>query len=209
MKLYLLSTTLLLLSLTGCATIFSGTKEKVTIDSQPQGAEVRIDGEYAGKTPITFLIERKTIGQRFFTLTHEGYQSKRMRLDKGFNPVTLINCTSWPSWLTDGLTGAMFTYSPNSYFIPLSEDPAGKSPDSNLEANSVVDPAMQYMLFNFDAIKTDIVQGGGHNFSAFATLLNVSNENQSDFLNGMRASMEEERVRLYPSHFWNSATSQI
>jgi hypothetical protein len=43
---------LLTLLLSSCATIFNGTQQLVPFSSQPQGAEVWIDGEFKGTTPV-------------------------------------------------------------------------------------------------------------------------------------------------------------
>ncbi|MBC7485691.1 MAG: PEGA domain-containing protein [Cytophagaceae bacterium] len=36
----------------GCATIFNGTKQQITIDSKPQGATVKVRGKVIGNTPL-------------------------------------------------------------------------------------------------------------------------------------------------------------
>ncbi len=39
------------LSLSGCATLFKGTSEKVNMESSPVRADVYVNGQFMGKTP--------------------------------------------------------------------------------------------------------------------------------------------------------------
>lgn len=43
----------------GCATI-GGTKQYIAFDSQPRGLDLSVNGEVAGKTPVTFAVERSS-----------------------------------------------------------------------------------------------------------------------------------------------------
>jgi hypothetical protein len=49
---------LLALSLSSCATMFNGTQQLIPFNSQPQGAEVWIDGEFRGTTPVEVKLRR-------------------------------------------------------------------------------------------------------------------------------------------------------
>jgi hypothetical protein len=44
---------------TGCATLFKGTSEEVRLESKPGGAEVWIDGQKIGTTPVSLKLESK------------------------------------------------------------------------------------------------------------------------------------------------------
>lgn len=43
-----------------CATIVHGSSQEISINSEPQGASVYIDGKERGKTPLSMLLSRKT-----------------------------------------------------------------------------------------------------------------------------------------------------
>jgi hypothetical protein len=49
---------LLVLSLSSCSNMFNGTQQLIPFNSQPQGAEVWIDGEYRGTTPFEVNLRR-------------------------------------------------------------------------------------------------------------------------------------------------------
>lgn len=59
MKFKALFGVLLVLHLCGCATIFKGTSEEVQFNSDPQRAEVYVDGVKMGQTPLTLKLESK------------------------------------------------------------------------------------------------------------------------------------------------------
>lgn len=48
-----------LLLLSGCATIFKGTNEEVRFGSEPQKAEVWVNGAKMGETPLSLKLESK------------------------------------------------------------------------------------------------------------------------------------------------------
>ena len=43
----------------GCATVFTGTKENVTFESEPEEAEIMINGASHGKTPLSINLQKK------------------------------------------------------------------------------------------------------------------------------------------------------
>lgn len=59
---------------TGCATLEKGTHESVDFDSDPSGADVYVNGDRMGSTPVTLKLESKTIQRVEFKKS--GYRSK-------------------------------------------------------------------------------------------------------------------------------------
>ena len=53
----LLPIPLLVLSSGGCATMFTPSFQEVPVASTPEGAEVWIDGEFVGVTPVTVTVK--------------------------------------------------------------------------------------------------------------------------------------------------------
>lgn len=57
-----------------CATIFKGNSNKVDFNSNPQGAQIYINGKYMGETPIRLKLESKRTYNIEFK--KEGYKNK-------------------------------------------------------------------------------------------------------------------------------------
>lgn len=101
-----------------CATIFTGTTQKVTIDSEPSKATVRINGLEKGTTPTTVKL-KKSNDPPAIVLEKEGYEDATFFPDHTFNGVAVLNLLDWLGWLIDFATGALWKYSPSYYKIKL------------------------------------------------------------------------------------------
>ncbi|CAA6807000.1 MAG: Unknown protein [uncultured Campylobacterales bacterium] len=96
------------------ATIFTGTTQVITIDSDPQGADVYIDGESKGKTPLSVTLDKNK--HKNLKISKSGYNSRVLGLDTSFNFITLL---SGYFTTTDLINGAAWEYKPGSYYVEL------------------------------------------------------------------------------------------
>jgi hypothetical protein len=112
----------------GCATIVSGTRQDVNINSNPQPAEVHIyEGNGGpggpevggGRTPMGVSLAR----DKTYTVvvSAAGYQEVRVRIDKGFNLWVLGNlcCGGILGGVIDLVTGAWYKLEPDSIAVTL------------------------------------------------------------------------------------------
>jgi hypothetical protein len=111
--------------LSACATIFTGTRDDITIMTDPPGALVLIDGIEWGRTPVTFSYKREAMRQTGKTviLKKEGYADRVFQLQKDFNLVSICNGFTPVFWVVDFVTGALFIYDPTTYSFTL--EPVG------------------------------------------------------------------------------------
>lgn len=107
--------------MTSCATIFTGTKETIRFDSNPQGAKVYLDGLEVCKTPCTTQVKRSLSG-KLAEIKLDGYETRVITLDRKFNPVSIINLGSLIGWGIDTATGALMKYDKKGYDIELEKD---------------------------------------------------------------------------------------
>jgi len=108
-----------------CATMFTGTKETITFNSDPSNADVYINGVYRDKTPCSVEIPKK--GNNIATIKLEGSQEETFHLGKKINPVTFVNLLG-PiiiGFIVDIATGATHTYEPKFYNTSLSSKQDG------------------------------------------------------------------------------------
>jgi len=119
-KLFILSIVSTFL-MTSCATIFTGTKDTIRFDSNPQGAEVYLDGLEVCKTPCTTLVKR-SLSDKLAEIKLDGYETRVITLDRKFNPVSIINLGSLLGWGIDAATGSLMKYNKKGYDIELEKD---------------------------------------------------------------------------------------
>jgi hypothetical protein len=110
------------LSVTSCASILTGTKDKITFNSTPEGAKVFHKGIEKCTTPCTAEIPR-SLSKQMVTFEKEGYNNKEVKLTKTFNPVTLVNILLGGAIGVgiDAATGSLTKYSPKAYQIELEQ----------------------------------------------------------------------------------------
>jgi len=108
------------LSATSCATILTGTKDKITFNTTPEGAKVMHKGVEKCITPCTAEIPR-SLSKQMVTFEKEGFNSKEMKLTKSFNPVSLVNILLGGviGVGIDAATGSLTKYSPKAYKVEL------------------------------------------------------------------------------------------
>ena len=115
----------LFLLMTSCASIFNGSKAKITVDNaEPLSSPVvmTVDGEQY--TDI-YLPAKVRIKRGFkpstITATAQGYSDGKVNVDKKFNSTTLLNIL-WggiPGLAIDAATGAMMKPSKNHYTMNM------------------------------------------------------------------------------------------
>lgn len=121
---YLIFVVLSLL-LTSCATIINGPDQKVSIYSDPAGADIEINGVEAGKTPATFRIKRAK--DHVITLSKEGYHNNTTALTRSLSGVSVLYLLPGGllSMAVDSAEGSAFCF-PDEVSVELKElfDPA-------------------------------------------------------------------------------------
>ncbi|QIL39926.1 PEGA domain-containing protein [Pedobacter sp. HDW13] len=102
------------LLLSGCATVFTGTKQTVQINSSPPAADIEVDGVKVGVTPMAVPLKKGFTGQTL-TLKLDGYESKTFQPQIAFNAVSVVNLLFIPGFIIDAATGSMMKYDPKVY----------------------------------------------------------------------------------------------
>lgn len=108
----------ILLVLSSCASIIKGTDQAVSFTSEPEGAQVYIDGQVMGRTPLTVTLKKNKYSNVMYKL--KGYNSQSKPITKKYDGTAIINIF-WDSSTTDAITGAIYEYEPNRYHAILSK----------------------------------------------------------------------------------------
>ena len=121
MKKSIIAISIVSLLMTSCATIFTGTKDKITFNSTPAGATIYKDGVEQCKTPCTLKVKR-SLSDTDIEYKLDGYETRLITLDKEFNIVSVINLGNLLGWGIDALSGAVMKYDKKVYDITLSKN---------------------------------------------------------------------------------------
>lgn len=93
----------ILLLLSSCASILTGSKRSVLFESNPNGAKVFVNGFEKGETPVQLKV--KAEDRVDFRL--DNYKERLVIMDSDFNLVAIINGFSLIGWGIDALTGSL------------------------------------------------------------------------------------------------------
>jgi hypothetical protein len=121
MKKSIIVVSIVSLFMTSCATIFTGTKDRITFNSTPAGATIYKNGVEQCKTPCTLNVKR-SLNDTDIEYKLDGYETKLITLDKEFNVVSVINLGNLLGWGIDALSGAIMKYDQKVYDITLSKN---------------------------------------------------------------------------------------
>lgn len=101
---------LLMVSLCSCATVISGTKQRIPIVTVPAGAEVWVGDELRDTTPCVVKIKRTWEEPEHLRITKTGYREENIALQKKMNEIVILNFINVFGWALDGATAACIRY---------------------------------------------------------------------------------------------------
>lgn len=106
----------------GCATILQGTTQQITITSDPDGADVKIDGTYRGTTPMAVDLERKR--SHVVQILKEGYRTETVQIQREMGGAVAGNIIlgGFIGWGVDAASGAQYVLWPEHVSVVLDEE---------------------------------------------------------------------------------------
>jgi hypothetical protein len=181
---------LVLLKLSGCATIVSGKTQEVVFDSSPSGARIEVNGATRGMTPSKVVLTKK--------------ENNPIVIKKeGFKPVTVVPSKGTSGWFwgnivfgglfgstTDGVTGGMYKFAPDSYFVTLEPEngPARMSDNLFLLPGDEAE-VKQFVLASYSSLSENIATGQGQYLDTLYQLVKVQPADRAQALNKLRGIM--------------------
>ncbi len=82
--------TLSYLALTGCAAMFTGTSDNITIKTESKDTSIFVNNQLVGKGDAHFTVARKDLGNTTISVNQEGCRPAYMQVNGSFNVVTLL-----------------------------------------------------------------------------------------------------------------------
>lgn len=107
----------LLLSLTGCSTIFGDNNRVVHIDSVPKGAKVTVNSiELDSKTPTETVVHNMW-SPTVIQVKKPGCATKTVNINPEFQMIGILNVLFLPAFIVDAATGNMMKIPENQHNI--------------------------------------------------------------------------------------------
>jgi len=147
-KIYLITTAL---TLAGCGTVFSGTSQDISFDSNVKEVSIYIDGAFACKTPCVYPAERAS-GSISIVGKKEGYEDLGMALKTQINPTAVGNITFIYSWTTDLVDGAAWKYRQDGVYLNMEKKKMTRAEKEEFHRSSQI---KRFVLFNYPDLKNE------------------------------------------------------
>lgn len=139
--------------LSGCSSIISGTTQNITIESNAKRVAIYDSGNKLCETPCTLTLRRERSSKTLIA-QKEGYEDGRIMLGTSLNLFFIGNLISTYGFTTDALTGSMWEYSPNQYYVNLMKD------DKVQKKEELVKKEIRaFALKNYNALQSEAKTG--------------------------------------------------
>jgi PEGA domain len=163
----------------GCASIISGTTQLISVNSNVDGAQVVMNGQTLGKTPLTTQVKRGEQGT--LTVEADGYTPFTFALNKKINNVFWVNifCGGLFGSSTDYSTGAMYEYEPSTFFAQLQPENSKKA---DLDLLYRREAMRRFVLMNHEAVVHELSQGDGAYLRTILGALEIDEHHRETFV---------------------------
>lgn len=141
----------------GCATIMQGTTQDVGVSSQPTKAEVTIDGQQRGTTPLVADLKRKDT--HTIRIDMDGYQPYEVTLTKSASGWVWGNIVfgGFIGLAVDAISGGLYKLSPAQVEAQLQDanarGAAVRSTKDGLYVFATLAPRRDWKMLNVPAVR--------------------------------------------------------
>jgi len=114
--------TMIIFILFGCATVFHNPSHPISVNSDPGGAKIYIDGHYIGEIPVVYKVDGRNTHEIEFR--KQGYKSKAYHLENfvGGGWVVLDVIFALVPVIVDAATGQWFYPSEDNVKVVLEKE---------------------------------------------------------------------------------------
>jgi hypothetical protein len=210
----------------GCATIVSGTTQEMSFQTNPENVvvslirsvpdtNIKVDWtKKAGHvSPTPMRDETRILGKTPFTLQLDREEGQRIELSKeGYKPITMKLATTtnrafWGNILlgglvgstTDGMSGAIYEYSPSQFFVTLNPEMSTTIDQGTGQPQR--DKALAFIVRRYTGLMANLSQGNGEDWSALKGLLHIGQGQEPDARKKIQAlAMVYPDIPVFASH---------
>ena len=175
----------ILLALSACGTIFNGSSQDISFDSNQQGVQIYINGMKACKTPCVYPLDRQT-GSFVINAKKPGFEEQQQIIKSQLSSIAILNLTFWPSWLTDVATGGMWQYNRNGIYIDMEKTSTNHAQLLQIKKDIAT---RRFSLLNYNELKIEAASNkSGEYIKSLAT---ISNKPENELLSIIRQTSGE------------------
>jgi hypothetical protein len=120
----------------GCASIVKGTTQSIPVSSSPTGADVKLDGNKVGQTPVA--VEAKRKNDHLITIEKEGYLPESIGITRNIGGAVYGNILAGGliGWGVDSISGAEYNLSPKTINVTLKVNTSSAPPVAASESSA-------------------------------------------------------------------------
>ncbi len=176
---------LLTVLLPACGTIFSGSTQSITFDSNVKdNIEIYANGALVcNKTPCTVDIDRSSASLTIMAKA-KGYEDAVMQDKTKINTASWGNLLSIYSWTTDFATSSMWKYTQDGIYINMRPQEKQSAQNKQFEKDSNI---RRFALYNYSEIKIG-------NKEYLLALEDLTGQNQSELQEIIKQSKTEAEL---------------
>ncbi|MDR3432293.1 MAG: hypothetical protein P4L95_10415 [Rouxiella aceris] len=105
----------IVMSLSGCSTLFGSAQDGISIRSQDPDAKILVNGNYVGKGNAYYALAKGKTAT--ITAEKSGCSSQSVETTKKVSGLTWLNLFFWPGFIVDAATGSIQQASPTNYSV--------------------------------------------------------------------------------------------
>jgi hypothetical protein len=98
----------ILVSLTGCATLYGQNDHSISIDTYPHAADIYMNGVFYGRTPTSIILPRVNYQPTTIIIKKSGYLNHTLQIPSQMQAVGYWNTLFPPFYFVDIGTGCLF-----------------------------------------------------------------------------------------------------
>lgn len=181
----------------GCATMMSGRTQEMSFQTSPDEVVVTLTRQVTetrhvtDSTPVSHQ-ETRILGKTPLTLQLDRAERQHVVFSKpGYQPVTMKLTTKLDRWFwgnillggfvgstTDGISGAIYEYSPSQFFVTLNPEMSTTIDQGTGQPQR--DKALAFIVRRYAGLMANLSQGIGEDWSALKGLLHIGQGQEPD-----------------------------
>lgn len=170
----LLITSIIIMTISGCATVLSDKQQNVSFDSNEKDVEIYINGSMRCKTPCMTKVDRSR-DALLVVAKKQGFEDNTITVSTSVNVMSVVNVvstvTSTFGVSTDLSSEKIWEYQPNSFYILMEKEPKTTAEIAQRKKENKI---RVFVLKNYSEIMADSYGGSKEYMQSLASMSGLS-----------------------------------